>query len=151
MVKRGFIRLTGFPPRRIFYYLTPKGFAEKAKLTLHCFYCNIHHYAEIKKQIAIKLLDMQNKGVKRVVFYGVSDEMEVAYVTLQGLHMKLVGIVDEEQNRGKVVFGFKVISPKEIKDSNMDAILITSVKDQNSYIQNLNKQKECSGIKIFTV
>lgn len=151
MARKGLIRLRGFPPRRIAYYLTPKGFSEKTKLALHFFSYNIHHYAEMKKQIEKKLLDMQNKGVKRVTFYGISDEMELAYITLQGLDMKLIGIVDSEKNWGKKIFNYKVIGLKEAKDLNPDAILITSLKDQNSFVKNLSRQKEFNGIKIFTI
>ncbi len=151
MARRGLIRLKGIPPRRIAYYITPKGFAEKANLTLRFFSYNIRHYAEMKKQISKKLIEMQNSGVRRVAFYGLSDEMEVAYVTLQGLHMKLVGIMDEEKNRGKRFFGYKATDPKEVKNLNPDGILITSAKNYPSYMKTLMKQKEWNGIKIFTI
>jgi DNA-binding MarR family transcriptional regulator len=151
MARRGLIKLKGIPPRRIAYYLTPKGFTEKTKLTLSFFSYNIHHYAEMKKQFSKKLLEMQDSGVKRVAFYGVSDEMEVAYITLQGLDMELVGIVDEGKNHGEKVFGYKVISSKEVKDLDADAILITSMKDQSSYVKTLIKQKGWDPIKIFTI
>jgi DNA-binding MarR family transcriptional regulator len=151
MVRKGLIRLKGFPPRRIAYYVTPRGFSEKAKLTLHFLSYNIRHYTEMKKQIEKKLLDMQNKGVKRFTFYGISDEMEVAYITLQGLDMKLIGIVDSEKNWGKKIFNYKVIGLKEAIDLNPDAILITSLKDQNTYVKNLSRQKEFNRIKIFTI
>jgi len=145
MARRGFIILKGIPPRNIAYYITPKGFAEKANLALTAFSLNIRHYAEIKKQFSKKLLEMQNSGVKRVAFYGLSDEMEVAYITLQGSQMKLVGIVDEEKNLGKNVFGYKVIGLSEVKRLKPDAILITSTG------KNFVKQKELSSIKVFTI
>ena len=43
VARRGLIKLKGIPPRRIVYYLTPKGFAEKTNLTLRFFSYNIHH------------------------------------------------------------------------------------------------------------
>jgi len=152
MARRGLIRLKGFPPRRIAYYLTPKGFAEKSKLMLHFFSYNIQHYAEMKKLISKKLLEMHQSGVKRVAFFGVSDEMEIAYITLQGSDMKLVGIADEDGGKqGTRLLGHKVLSLGEVKGLNPDAILITCLKDQNSYIKNVTKQKECNGIKLFTI
>ena len=41
-VKRGLIKIKQIPGRRYAYYLTPKGFAEKAKLvvTTICTFCN---------------------------------------------------------------------------------------------------------------
>jgi len=152
MARRGLIRLKGFPPRRIAYYLTPKGFSEKSKLMLHFFSYNIQHYAEMKKLISKKLVEMQQSGVKRVAFFGVSDEMEIAYITLQGSDMKLVGIADEDGGKqGTRLLGHKVLSLGQMKGSNPDAILITCLKDQNSYIKNVMKQKECDGIKLFTI
>jgi len=151
MARRGLIKLTGIRPRRVAYYVTPKGFTEKTKLTLNFFSYNIHHYAEMKKRIGKILLEMQNRGVKRVAFYGVNDEMEVAYVTLQGLDMKLVGILDDENNSGKEIFGYKVIGPGAVKSMNPDAILITSMRYQNSYVKNLMKQRDWDSVKIFII
>jgi len=45
---------------------------------LYFFSYNIQHYGEMKKLISKKLLEMQQSGVRRVVFFGVSDEMEIA-------------------------------------------------------------------------
>jgi hypothetical protein len=105
----------------------------------------------MKKRIGKILLEMQNRGVKRVAFYGVNDEMEVAYVTLQGLDMKLVGILDDENNWGKEIFGYKVIGPGAVKNLNPDAILITSMRYQDSYVKNLMKQRDWDSIKIFII
>jgi DNA-binding Lrp family transcriptional regulator len=152
MARRGLIRLKGFPPRRIAYYVTPKGFAEKSKLTLHFLSYNIQHYAEMKKLISKKLLEMQADGVKRVLLYGVGDEMEVAYITLQGVNLSLVGIGDEdEKNWGKIIFGYRVAGSKELRSLKADAVLITSTKDRDLFAKNLMKERGWDSIKIFTV
>jgi ABC-type Fe3+-hydroxamate transport system substrate-binding protein len=65
--------------------------------------------------------------------------------------MELVGIVDEEKNYGKKVFGYKVIGLKDVNDLNPEAILITSMKSRNSYIKALTKQKRWDSIRIFTI
>jgi DNA-binding MarR family transcriptional regulator len=151
MVRRGLIRLKGIAPRRIAYYITPKGFVEKTNLTLRFFSYNIRHYSEMKQQIARKLIEMQNSGVKRVAFYGLGDEMEVAYITLQGLDMKFVGIVDGGENLGKKIFGYKVVAPHEVKHLNADAILITSMKGRTTSLKTLVKQGGWDSVKIFTI
>jgi FlaA1/EpsC-like NDP-sugar epimerase len=152
MARRGLIRLKGFPPRRIAYYLTPKGFAEKSKLMLHFFSYNIQHYAEMKKLISKKLLEMHQSGIKRVAFFGVSDEMEIAYITLQGSEMKLVGIIDEnETEKGTKLFGHKVMGLKEVKSLKVDAILVTSMKEQTVSVKALMKQTGLDSIKVWTI
>jgi ABC-type Fe3+-hydroxamate transport system substrate-binding protein len=70
---------------------------------------------------------------------------------LQGLDMKLVGILDDENNSGKEIFGYKVIGPGAVRSLNPDAILITSTNHQNSYVKNLMKQRDWDSIKIFII
>jgi DNA-binding MarR family transcriptional regulator len=152
MARRGLIRLKGFPPRRIAYYLTPKGFGEKSKLMLHFFSYNIQHYAEMKKIILKRLLEMEQSGVKRVAFLGVSDEMEIAYITLQGSDIKLVGIIDEnEMEKGTKLFGQKVVGLQEVKNLRADAILVTSVREQAVSAKALMKQAGLDSIKLWTI
>jgi len=140
MARRGLIKLKGIPPRRIAYYLTPKGFTEKTRLTLHFLFYNIQHYAEMKKLISKKLLEMQGSGVSRVAFYGVSDEMEIAYITLQGVNLSLAGIIDDDKNKeGKELFGYRVQSPEAIPSMQPDAISITSITDGHRMVERLKK------------
>jgi DNA-binding MarR family transcriptional regulator len=128
MARRGWIRMRGLNHRRIGYYLTPKGFAEKAKLTLHMISCTVQHYSELKKIISKRLLEMQRDGLQRIVFYGLSDEMEVAYITLQGVNLKLVGIVeDDEKFQPQIIFGYELEPVSRIKELKPDCILITSL------------------------
>ena len=149
MARRGLIKLRGIPPRRIAYYLTPKGFAEKTKLTLSFFSYNIHHYAEMKKRIGKVLLDMQDTGVKRVAFYGVSEEMEVAFVTLQGVNLNLIGIVDDdEKKQGMELFGHKVQKPDTISSMHPNGVLITSLRDSDRIYEGLKKQIDIKKIQI---
>ena len=108
-------------------------------------------FPEMKKQISKKLIEMQSSGVERVAFYGLGDEMEVAYITLQGLDMKLVGIIDDEKNWGKKIFGYKVVSPKEVTGLGPDAILVTSLRERKFHITNLMKLREWDSIRVFTI
>src|SRR4030042_5213657 len=94
MGRKGWIRIRGLSHRKIGYYLTPKGLLEKAQLTFRLITYRVQNYSELKKTVSQKLMEMQRDGLERIGFYGVSDEMEVAYVTLQGGNLKLVGIVE---------------------------------------------------------
>src|SRR4030043_915180 len=131
MARRGWIRITSLDHHKIGYYLTPKGFTEKANLTIHLISWTVQHYSTLKEIIGRKLLEMENSGVKRIVFYGISDEMEIAYITLQGANLKLIGIVeDEDKINRKEVFGFELKDIREIEMLKPDAVLITSLANQ---------------------
>jgi len=150
MVRRGWIRLRKVAPRRIAYYLTPKGFAEKAKLTMTFLSYNIHHYSWLKAIIGEKFLEMASQGVKWVIFYGVSEEMEVAYVTLQGTNMELVAIVDDNDGmKGKNILGREVKDPREINKLKADAVLVTSILEKERILKRLKRRK--NKMKLFTI
>ena len=130
MVRKGWIRIRGFDHRKIGYYLTPKGFVEKSRLTFHLVSGIVQHYSELKQVISERLLEMQHDGRQRIVFYGVSDEMEVAYITLQGVNLKLVGIVeDDEKFTPQFIFGYELESVSRINELKPDCILITSLEE----------------------
>jgi DNA-binding MarR family transcriptional regulator len=132
MARKGLIRIRGLNHRKIGYYLTPKGFAEKAKLTLHLISYIVQYYSELKKIITQRLLKMQSDGLQRIVFYGVSEEMEVAYITLQGVNLKLVGIVeDDEKMKPGIIFGYEIEPVSRVQELKPDGILITSLTEND--------------------
>jgi DNA-binding MarR family transcriptional regulator len=153
MVRRGWIRITGFNHHKIGYYLTPKGFAEKARLSLHLISWTVQHYSALKDIIGRKFLEIQNRGIERIVFYGVSDEMEVAYITLQGVNLELVGIVEDEDKmiNKKEIFGFKLRDMSEIETMKPDAVLITSLTNQKEREEKLRKLIDVQKVKIYDI
>jgi DNA-binding MarR family transcriptional regulator len=132
MARKGWIRIRDLNPRRMGYYLTPKGILEKTRLTIHLISFRVQHYSELKKVIADRLLEMQHQGMHRIVFYGVSDEMEVAYITLQGVNLRLVGIVDDDEKvRSGITFGYEIEPVSRVQELNPDAVLITSLTEND--------------------
>lgn len=138
MALKGWIRMRGLSHRKIGYYLTPKGFSEKAKLTLNKISWTVQHYAELKKIVSQRLSEMEHAGMRRIVFYGVSDEMEVAYITLQGINLKLVGIVeDDERFTPQRIFGYELERVHRIHELEPDCILITSLEGSEKKMERL--------------
>ena len=130
MSGRGWIRVEGLNRRSVKYYLTAKGVSEKAKLTLKMINRTMEQYSELKKIISRRLLEMKREGMQRIVFYGVGDEMEVSYATLQGLSLKLVGIVeDDDKCKPQFIFGYELEPVSRIRDLKPDGILITSLTE----------------------
>jgi DNA-binding Lrp family transcriptional regulator len=140
MVRKGWIQIRELNRKRIGYYLTKRGFLEKSKLTFNLVTGIVQHYSDLKKVIGDRLLEMQVDGVKRVVFYGVSDEMEVAYITLQGVDLKLVGIVeDDEKFIARIILGYELEPVSRINELRPDGILITSLAESAGKKERLKK------------
>jgi len=120
--------------------LTPKGILEKTRLTIHLISFRVQHYTELKKVISNSLLEMQRDGIQRIVFYGVSDEMEVAYITLQGVDLKLVGIVDDDEKvRSRIIFGYEIEPVSRVQELKPDCILITSLIENDKKRETLKE------------
>jgi len=152
MARRGWIRITNLDHHKIGYYLTPKGFAGKANLTLHLISWTVQHYSTLKEIIGRKLLEMENSGVKRIVFYGISDEMEIAYITLHGVNLKLIGIVEDQEkiNRAEIL-GFEVKDLRQIETLKPDAILITSLTGLDERKERLRQMVDVTKGRIWDI
>jgi len=152
MARRGWIRIMSLDHRKIGYYLTPKGFAEKANLSLHLISWTVQHYAALKDIIGEKFLEMQNEGVERVVFYGISDEMEIAYITLQGVNLQLVGILEDAEKMGrKEILGFELKDVNQIESMKPDAVLITSLLNQEERMERLKSFIDIQKVKVWNI
>ncbi len=125
LVAKGYITVKAIPRRRYAYYLTPKGFTEKTRLAFDLFQDYTRIYRQTKTNIKGLFKEMQESGVRRVVFAGVDEVAEIAYITLQETSLELSAVLDDEQ-AGKRFFGRDILSLNTIKQIPYDCIVITS-------------------------
>ena len=147
MVCRGWVTLKETKRKKVSYFLTEKGLNEKARLTTLSLSFSIKYYTELKAVFDEKFKEMERKGIRRVVFYGVSDEMEVAYITIQRSNMELAGIVEDAENwRPGKIFGFELKKLTQLVDIGTDAVLITSfnrtAEDELKSLENMTGLKK---------
>jgi DNA-binding MarR family transcriptional regulator len=132
MSHKGYFKITTIPKNRIRYILTPKGFAEKSRLTYEYIQLSYRFYNEARQKLRKLFQDFNKNGVNRIVFFGASDLAEIAYLSLQETAIKLVAVVDEEK-AGNKFFHLVVKDPKALSLIQFDKILITSFQsDENS-------------------
>jgi DNA-binding MarR family transcriptional regulator len=125
LVKKGYITVRAIPPKRYTYYLTPKGFTEKTRLTYHLLQDYTRIYREARSSVKKLFHVMEKAGMKKIVFAGADEVAEIAYITLQETGMGLAGVVDEER-AGSTFFG-KTIQPiRAIQTMQRDCIVVTS-------------------------
>jgi len=130
MVLNGWIRTGGGDGHRPGYYLTPKGLSEKSKLSLRIAFWRVQHYSTLKEMMGKIFLQMERDKIERIVFYGVSAEMEVAYIALQERNLKLVGIVeDDDLWKSRIILGYELEPVSRVLALKPDCILITSLTE----------------------
>jgi DNA-binding MarR family transcriptional regulator len=125
LAQKGWIKLTTAPPKRMLYWLTPKGLSEKSKLTYEFVAFTYKLYREAHRNASNKLSEIarKHKG-KRVVFYGAEPVAEVAAMSLKENKLKLAAVADEEL-RGTRFLQQKVLGIDDLDHIEFDAILFT--------------------------
>ncbi len=136
LVAKGYVTVKAIPPKRYAYYLTPKGFAEKTRLTYHLLQDYTRIYRETRANLKRLFKDMHDVGVKKLVFAGADEVAEIAYITLQETHMELIGVVDGEA-AGKKFFGKNIKALSSIKEMNYDFIIVSSYLKRNEIFHEL--------------
>jgi DNA-binding MarR family transcriptional regulator len=140
LVSKGYVKVRSVPPRRYAYFITPKGFAEKTRLTYHL----LQNYTRIYRQARIglkKLFDeLESSGVKRIAFAGADEIAEIAYLTVQETEIEFVGIVDGEK-AGEKFFGREILPIEAVSSIVHDSIVITSYKKRGHIFKELLKNK----------
>lgn len=136
LVAKGFVTVKSIPPKRYAYYLTPKGLTEKTRLTYDLLHDYTRIYREARKNLKQLFQDLQQNGMKRIVFAGADEIAEIAYLTLQEAGLELAGLVDMEK-AGEKFFGRGIYSMRKLKDMNYDCIVVTSYLKRESISREL--------------
>jgi len=139
LIKKGYIMVKAMPRNRIAYNLTPKGIAEKGKLTLEYMKYSFNYYREFRERMRKTFLRESKNGVKKLVFYGAGEVGELAYLTLQENGMDLAGVVDDFKE-GKDFFGKKVAGIEALKELEFDRIFITALSSKEDIYQKLIRE-----------
>jgi len=136
LVNKGYFKVKTMPRNRVKYFLTPEGVARKTRLTVEYLQYSARFYRDIKKVIMGKFGDMKEDKIESILFFGIGEVAELAYLYLQLTAIHLVGIVDEEQN-GSNFFDFKVEGLDRLDRKDWDAILLTRLEDPVRDIERL--------------
>src|SRR5437016_8459944 len=67
LARKGYIKITTIPRNRIKYLLTPRGMAEKSRLTFLYMQYSLSYYRDIRQRLKDVLSGLSSAGAKRVV------------------------------------------------------------------------------------
>ena len=77
-VKKGFVRIKKIPTKHYFYYLTPKGFAEKSRLALVLVSSSLRSFRQARNEYSDAFRAFKAAGSHRVILVGLSELTEIA-------------------------------------------------------------------------
>ncbi len=125
MVAKGYFKLSTIPRNRVKYILTPKGLAEKTRLTYEFVQYSIGFYRRARERFSALFASLAAAKVERVVLYGAVELTEIASVSLaETPSMKLSAVVDPERT-GKRFLGHTVMGIEALHRFAWDRLVIT--------------------------
>ncbi len=146
LVKKGYVKVVNIQKNRIRYLITPQGIAEKSRLTYEYLQYSLQLYNQARGVLRARLGSLAAQGRKRMVFYGVGEAAELAYLCVREMDLDLVGVVDAEK-AGRRFFDHTVLDPKVLPQLEYDCVVVTSFDDGKG----LRQQLESMGISSAVV
>ena len=132
LAAKGYVRITRLRARHTKYLVTAKGRRVLVDLTRQAMQNTVHLYTETRDVIrrALDAIAAREDAGRDVVFYGLGDVAEIAYVSLQSTPLRLVGAVDDER-RGHF-FGHEIELPSSLRDPKgvlgRASVIVTTVR-----------------------
>jgi hypothetical protein len=127
-VKKGWVKVTEAPARRYAYYLTPRGFAEKSRLTIQYFSSSFAFFRSARSDCVLVLQEARAHGWNRIALAGISDLAEISIICALESSIEVVAVVDPGATTplflGRTVAGsFKAILGQ------CDAIVLSDLRE----------------------
>ncbi|MGA9264819.1 MAG: winged helix-turn-helix transcriptional regulator [Desulfobacterales bacterium] len=138
LAHKGYFKVTHIPKNRVRYILTPKGAAEKSRLTYEYIKLSYVFFKDARKKMQKLLKDLESQGVKRVIFFGATELAEIAYLSLQYTNIELAAVLDD-LNVGKRFFDHMVQATGLLESAIFDRILLTTSEFQDLIPDRLKK------------
>ena len=135
LAQKGYFKVATIPRNRVKYIITPKGALEKSRLTYAYVQHSFKFYRDARMKLGETLTRLDRNGVKRIVFYGVEELAEIAYLSLQETNIAMLAIIDEEK-QDKNFFKFKIQPLAALKNLDYNKVLITKI---DTSAESLNK------------
>src|SRR6267378_6706024 len=110
LVRKGYIKCVNVQSNRITYLITPRGIAEKARLTYEFMDYSLHLYGDVRRHLRVVLQECAAAD-RRVAIYGRGEAAELAYLSLKECGLEPVAIFDVE--RGPEFLGMQVRAVSE--------------------------------------
>ncbi len=136
--RKGLIKVQQAPANRYLYYLTPKGFAEKSRLTGEYLAYSLSFYRRASDSVALLFSECRGKGYRTLALYGVSDLTEIAVLRAREFDLDVRGVLDPDAPE-TVLAGHPVWRevPREL---DIDAWVVSDLRDPRGAVARLERE-----------
>jgi hypothetical protein len=123
-VKKGYVKVKKIPAQNYVYFLTPKGFAEKSKLSIALISNSFAYFRQARKDYSA-IFRNQVEG-RRAALLGMSEFAEVAVICAAEQGLTLAGIVDAT-SEVQSFLGISIV--RSLEDLTANCAVVTAIRD----------------------
>ncbi len=132
--KKGLIKVRTAPPSRYAYYLTPKGLAEKSRLSAEYLNYSLSFFRSARHSCGTLLADLAHERKWRAITVaGSGDLAEIAILCALEHKLVVVAVIDANQKKSLII-GVPVVADLKFVKASFDGVVIASlVEPQQAY------------------
>lgn len=123
LIDKGLVHILKHHSRRWDYFLTPKGIAEKARLSMGFLDFSMHFYRQARRLSAQLCRDLSEAGERRVSFLGANDLAEIVYLGVEEWGLTLAAVYDDDARRDNFI-KLPIRPLAELPQDKSDAIIV---------------------------
>jgi len=143
-VRKGLIKVQQVPRNRYAYYLTPRGFAEKSRLTSAYLSISFNFFREARRQCAEVCEYAAQMGWKRIALVGCGDVAEIATLCAREHGIEIAGIVDAppngaDEHEKQEYAGLPLVENLSDLGGKVQAVLVTNTENPQQVFDALSK------------
>ena len=134
LVRKGCIKCVNVQSNRITYLLTPRGIAEKLRLTYEFMDYSLHLYGEVRQHLRAVIRDCAAAD-RRVAIFGRGEAAELSYLALKEFGLEPVAIFDVED--GHEFLGMRVLPISQHLDVPYDLMIVATLESSGQPVARL--------------
>jgi DNA-binding MarR family transcriptional regulator len=137
LVRKGYIKCVNVQSNRVLYLITPKGIAEKTRLTYEFLDYSLKVYREGRRHLKTMLEPYAQQASARIAIYGTGEAAELAYLCLKELGLEPVAVFADAP--GPAFFGTPVEPIAACAKQPFDAVIVAMLENPADVLLRLER------------
>lgn len=135
LVLKGYVKCLSVQSNRIRYLITPKGIAEKARLTYEFMDYSLFLYGQARRHLRQVLEPLAGGDRKRAAIYGSGEAAELAYMSILEMGLELVAVFDKSAEG--TLLGRPILDIRDHGASAFDILIVATLDVPGPIIEGL--------------